>query len=710
MAKKITFLILLLSCFLISCTGTRLKLHDWQKLPKEQYTIPPYAKYLQNYKIALDPGHGGLAQLPGYKRGPTGKREAVMNLNVALFLKEFLEKAGAKVVLTRTGDYFVSLQDRVDMAENEKSAFLVSLHHNADANPDTNYVSVYYHLHPDFSPMSMDLARNVYFELVQALRLPDVAEDGLLTDRLIYPAGFGLLRRSTIPAILLETSFFTNPKEEKRLMDLRYNRREAYAIFLGLARWAAGGQPEAKLLEPAGISRNKRPEIVYRPSDGIAERGGRSDGRLLVYSESASLKIDGKTVPVAIDLRRKEMRFQPDSALANGPHFLQVNLQNLFKNHNFPRTDTLIIAAPVDSITFSAPTYRLPADGAALLPVTFSLFDRDGEPAWDGTKVQLSTDRGSISPSETTLQNSTGIAYYKSATGTGSAHIVAVADGHRDTLAIELILPGESWVLSGMVVDDSTSTGIPNAKIAIDDSVWAETNRDGGFFVLNPPAGQKALLVSRDGYAGESRTIEIDSMRSAIVLSKLPANLGGLLHDETIVIDAALGGEKNGEIFSDGESAADANLNLALALADTLRWAGVQAVLVRRDRTNIAVDDRIGFVNSIPDGWYLKLRYKKIDTDSILVQTTGYPGNMTGEEIAQAIKHSFAQLPNSRVVNLLGTNVREVTRTNKTALEVVIGCRKPEIATRDMPALFRGIVMQKMAERRKATGVGIDEN
>jgi N-acetylmuramoyl-L-alanine amidase len=231
MFVKSLLFVLLFSLLVLGCAGTKLKLHDWTDLPKEQYTIPPFAHHLANYKIALDPGHGGMSHLPDYKRGPSGKEEAVMNLNVAFFLKEFLDQVGTKVVMTRVDDRFVSLKERNEIAARAGCDFLLSLHHNAAENPQTNYATVFYHLHPDYSPVSMDLARQIYFGLVEALRLPQVATDGLLTDKLIYPDGFGLLRTAEIPAVLLESSYFSNPVEEKRLTKLSYNRREAYGIF-----------------------------------------------------------------------------------------------------------------------------------------------------------------------------------------------------------------------------------------------------------------------------------------------------------------------------------------------------------------------------------------------------------------------------------------------------------------------------------------------
>ncbi len=681
------------------CAGTKLKLHDWTNLPKAQYTIPPFARYLAPYKIALDPGHGGLSHLPGYKRGPTGKREAEMNLKVAFFLKEFLEKAGAKVVMTRADDRFVSLKERNEIAARAGCDFMISLHHNASDNPQTNYAAVFYHLHPDYSPLSMDLARHIYFGLVEALRLPQVASDGLLTDKLIYPDGFGLLRTSPIPAVLLESSFFSNPAEEKRLTKLSYNRREAYGIFLGLARWAAGGVPGAKLVQPAGISRDKQPEIVYEIFDGITERGGRGARQLLIYSSSPVLKIDGQAVPARMDMRNRLLRFRPDSALANGPHALQVEVQNLFKNHNLPRIDTLIVASPTMATRFETPAQRLPADGVAMMPIRLWLADADGQPVWDGTTVRLQVDRGRIAPAITSLKNSGAVVYYQAAPERGPVTLIVTADNHSDTLALNLAPAGESRVLSGVVVDDSTEAQLQAATLVIDDSLQITTDENGGFFLSNLAPGMHKILVAAKGYAGESKTVKIDSTRSAVVPIRLCANLGGILHNEPIILDAALGGDETGEMFRNGLNAAAANFDLVQRLADTLRWAGANVMMVRENQQGMPVVQRVDKVNKIASGWYVKFSYRRWDSDSLLVQSTIYPANRVAEQIATAINAAFARLPRVRAVLRQNTAVPEVNLTNKTALEVIVKCRAPMIGERDLPALFNGIVSYKKAER-----------
>ena len=77
------------------------KLEDKNSVEME---IPPYARHLKGIKICLDAGHGGQGHIPDYKRGPTGLREAEINLKVALYLRDLLELAEATVVMTRVDD------------------------------------------------------------------------------------------------------------------------------------------------------------------------------------------------------------------------------------------------------------------------------------------------------------------------------------------------------------------------------------------------------------------------------------------------------------------------------------------------------------------------------------------------------------------------------------------------------------------------------
>lgn len=691
----------LLLALLSACASNKLKLHDWTKLPPAHYSLPPYAQHLAQYKIALDPGHGGLAHLPDYKRGPTGKQEAVMNLNVALQLKKFLETAGAQVVLTRADDRFVSLAERAAIAAREHCDFLISLHHNASDRPTANFTSVFYHSHPDYSPASMDLARAIYFGLAEALRLPELSPEGLLSDKTIYPAGFGLLRVATMPAILLESSFFSHPEEEKRLMQESYNRREAYGIFLGLARWAAGGAPRAKLVQPDSVSRSKTPEIVYALIDGVSERNNRPNRAPALFSESVALKLDDERVPAQVELAKKRVRFQPATPLRNGAHLVQVDLQNLFKQHNLPRVDTIIVAAPPDSMRFVAPMTRLPGDGVAMMPLEIFLWDKDREPVWEGTKVKVVAERGQIETLNARLKNGRTRIYYQSADTSGSVRLFAEAEALRDTFMLKLTPAGEARILSGTLRDDSTNAALAGARIFINDSLAARSDENGFFFVPELAPGAHSFIAHAQGYHRYAQTLSVSLMSSVSLHARLQPVLNGLLHEQSFILDAAGGGVEIGESFEAGLTSAQANLALARALADTLQWAGAQLNMIRTSDTTLTTAARIETVNKIARGWYLKLAYRQWERDSLAAQCTIYPGNQAGENLAAGINAAFMRKPRTQAVLLRNTQVPEVTLTNKTAIEIVMKCRAPQIAVRELPALLEGIVQFLKQEQQR---------
>jgi len=308
----------------------------WEDLPPRAFDPPPYARFLKGLTVCLDPGHGGHADWKGYKRGPTGFREAVMNWRVALFLQEFLERAGAKVVLTRHGDQAVSLADRSRIALEAGADLFLSLHHNAiSSKPKVNYTTIWYHGDPDFSPASLDVARCLYWGITHELRLSQIAEVPLHSDYLMYPgAGFGVLRHigGKIPAVLCESSFFTNPAEEARLKDPEYNRREAWGIFLGLARWAAGGLPAARLQVPGPLAPSE--PLRVRLFSGLEKRKSWALKRPLLLVSSIQPFLDGK--------RLEKWSFDPKTGILvlpppqggwkPGRHLLRVEFNNLFKN------------------------------------------------------------------------------------------------------------------------------------------------------------------------------------------------------------------------------------------------------------------------------------------------------------------------------------------------------------------------------------------
>lgn len=299
------------------------------------YPLPPWSKFLKGVRVCLDPGHGGDAHQRGFKRGPSGVREAEMNLRVAQYLREFLRAAGAEVKLTRESDVDLSLEARAAVANEWPADLFISLHHNAvDNKPQTNYTTVWYHDSVDHHPANLDLARYLCQGLYDALALPQITDVPLKTDKLMYESGFAVLRHARVTACLTESSFYTHPPEEQRLRQPEYNLREAYALFLALTRYAAAGLPRAALVEPADahVAPGAGRTLVFQLDDGL--RGRRSWGheRNMILSDSISVTLDDRRIPHEFAPDTYRLTAALPAELPPGPHAVRVLFQNMNKN------------------------------------------------------------------------------------------------------------------------------------------------------------------------------------------------------------------------------------------------------------------------------------------------------------------------------------------------------------------------------------------
>ena len=378
------------------------ELNEWRTLPQANFAIPPYARYLEGIKICLDPGHGGQAYLPNYKRGPTGLREAEANLRVALYLRDFLTDAGAIVFMTRTDDSFVSIPDRSEIANKNAVDFLISIHHNSFSDPETNYTSTWYHQDADDSRTSLDLARYVQQSVADTLRLPQFPPTGLYSDRLVIPSGFGVLRQTKRPAILCEASFYSNPEEEQRLKKESYNKREAYGYFIGIAHYVAAGFPKGVLLNPSSESsiEIKRPRIEIRVADGLHERGAWMLKRQQIFSDSIRVKLDGVVIPHQYFRTEDLIVISPPKPLSNGVHFVETNLVNYYGNHSLPSDQWFKVAPPAAKLKLHAWTKTLPPDGASYVGITVTALDKEGLPIADDEPIYARTSIGQLAETQ----------------------------------------------------------------------------------------------------------------------------------------------------------------------------------------------------------------------------------------------------------------------------------------------------------------------
>ncbi len=287
---------------------------DWTDRPDyAQLDLPrhPAERFLQGMIFVLDPGHGGDAHLKNYKRGPTGVREAEINLRVAQLLRKLLTDAGVTVVMTREGDVDVSLPERARIANSTPrpdgslgADLFLSLHHNASESATTNYTSVWHHAGVDGAEVELDVARHLAMHLAAALRTDVGKVSPVLSDQLIYKNGFGVLRQCEVPAVLIESSFHSNPQEEQRLRDPHYNLAEAYAIYRGLCDYAWLGRPTQSM--PVVQVEGDSLVITSRLNDGLP--GGWWGGaRQRTLTSSIHVKVGDAVVPWSYDEKTKTL-------------------------------------------------------------------------------------------------------------------------------------------------------------------------------------------------------------------------------------------------------------------------------------------------------------------------------------------------------------------------------------------------------------------
>ncbi len=188
--------------------------------------------------IVIDPGHGSIQPGNWSDPGAVGKnglyeRDVVMD--ISLRLRDILISRGATVILTRVGDTTLTLEGRAAIANDAGADVFVSVHANASTSRLLNGTTTYYYA-PVGSPLEGQradrqlLASLVQMEMVQAMGRRDAG---------IFEASFSVLRNTTMPSILAETAFISNPEEEALLGDPVFRAQAALGIAEGLAKYFA---------------------------------------------------------------------------------------------------------------------------------------------------------------------------------------------------------------------------------------------------------------------------------------------------------------------------------------------------------------------------------------------------------------------------------------------------------------------------------------
>lgn len=211
---------------------------------------------LSEKHIVIDPGHGGTSKGAVGRDGDSVVCEKDINLAIALRVRDLLAKEKATVTLTREDDSTVDLYDRPKLANEKGADFFISIH--CDSTPKPNSASgttTYYHAS---DPDGRALAQAIQKYVSAVTGLPN---RGARTDTAIYQSGFAVLRRSEMPAVLIEVAFINNDKDRAKLKDPKFQKKVAEAIVAGLKAYVEG-EKESRLAQEG---------VEIRPASSKAE-------------------------------------------------------------------------------------------------------------------------------------------------------------------------------------------------------------------------------------------------------------------------------------------------------------------------------------------------------------------------------------------------------------------------------------------------------
>ncbi|WP_386685745.1 N-acetylmuramoyl-L-alanine amidase [Lonepinella sp. MS14437] len=225
--------------------------------------------FAEVWTIAIDPGHGGKD--PGAIGRNLHIYEKNVTISIARELKALLDKdPNFRGVLTRNGDYYISVSSRSEIARRNKANYLVSIHADSSVNPSLRGASVWVlsnrrandemgqwledhekqsellggagkvlshskeaYLNQTVLDLQFGHSQRVGYELGNTI-LQNFSKITQLSRSRPQHASLGVLRSPDIPSVLVETGFLSNTEEEAKLSSLSYRRRIAHIIYQGL--------------------------------------------------------------------------------------------------------------------------------------------------------------------------------------------------------------------------------------------------------------------------------------------------------------------------------------------------------------------------------------------------------------------------------------------------------------------------------------------
>ena len=186
--------------------------------------------------VVLDAGHGGL---DSGCVGSSGALEKEINLSIVMKLKDMLEVSGVNVVLTRASDKSIhdkgvtgirnqkesDMDNRLKIINDSGADALIMVHQNKFTDPQYSGAQMFYNMETDGGEEFADILQKKFVEFLQPDNEREIKEE----EEKIY-----LLSNSSMPGVLCECGFLSNPEEEALLSDNEYQSKVAFTIYCGL--------------------------------------------------------------------------------------------------------------------------------------------------------------------------------------------------------------------------------------------------------------------------------------------------------------------------------------------------------------------------------------------------------------------------------------------------------------------------------------------
>ena len=270
----------------------------------------------KDYVVVIDPGHGG--DDPG-ALGRRGTREKKVVLAISERLKWMLDlQPGLAAQLTRKGDYYVSLRNRIKIAAGHQADVFISVHADSARRRSAHGASVYILSSKgasseigrelekrenasdliggvrlgkqEHSVREMMLDMEVDWKIKESRAfarrlLHELGKVGFLHTKQVQQAGFVVLKAIEIPAVLLEVGFISNKKEERALKTALHHERIAGSIFRAIVRYCTEKSQ-------CRVNQDSKGIYVVREAESLSLLAARFGTTISAIKRANKLKID----------------------------------------------------------------------------------------------------------------------------------------------------------------------------------------------------------------------------------------------------------------------------------------------------------------------------------------------------------------------------------------------------------------------------------